>query len=67
MQRLLFFLWQQVRSKKGENMIVLKCDNCKKETEMAFEISINQRPYTVTDMFKKRTTQAHYDKEQVSL
>ena len=34
-------------------MIVLKCDNCKKEMEMAFEISINQRPYTVADMLKK--------------
>lgn len=34
-------------------MIVLKCDNCKKEIERAFEISINQRPYTVSDMFKR--------------
>ena len=34
-------------------MIVLKCDTCEKEIEMAFEISINQRPYTVSDMFKR--------------
>lgn len=34
-------------------MIVLKCDTCKKEIEMAFEISINQRPYTVADIGKK--------------
>ena len=34
-------------------MIVLKCDNCKKETEMVFEILLNQRPYTLADMFKK--------------
>lgn len=34
-------------------MIVLKCDTCKKEIETAFEISINKRPYTVSDMFKR--------------
>ena len=34
-------------------MIVLKCDKCKKEIEMVFEILLNQKPYTVADMFKK--------------
>ena len=34
-------------------MIVLKCDVCKKEIEMAFEISINQSPYTVEEMITK--------------
>lgn len=46
-------------------MIVLKCDNCKKEIEMAFEISINERPYTVADITKKEqlkpiTTKSRY-------
>jgi predicted RNA-binding Zn-ribbon protein involved in translation (DUF1610 family) len=34
-------------------MIVLKCDTCKKEIEMVFEISINQSPYTVEEMITK--------------
>lgn len=46
-------------------MIVLKCDNCKKEIERAFEISIIHKPYTVADMFKREqlmptTTQSRY-------
>lgn len=46
-------------------MIVLKCDNCKKETEMVFEILLNQKPYTVADIFKKaqfmpQTTKRRY-------
>lgn len=34
-------------------MIILKCDTCKKEIETAFEISINQSPYTVEELITK--------------